>query len=51
MAMMRRWRVFIGRVTLQADAVARSVELRTMRIVAVAAGDPGREHLLCLNEP
>src|SRR5215472_16539116 len=37
--------IFLLRVTLQTDAVAFRAQLRGMRLVTVAAGDPGREHL------
>ena len=45
---MRRGRVLVGRVALQADAVARKPQLGAVRLVAVAAGDAGREHLALL---
>src|SRR5262249_8746299 len=41
-------RVFLRRVTLHADAVAGGAQLRSVRLVAVAAGDAGREHLALL---
>ena len=45
---MRRGRVLVGRMALQADAVARKPQLGAVRLVAVAAGDAGREHLALL---
>ena len=47
-AVMRCGRVFVGRVALQADAVAGRAQLGAMRLVAIAAGDAGREHLALL---
>ena len=47
-AVMRDGRVFVGRVTLQTGAVAGEAQLGAMRIVAIAAGDAGREHLALL---
>ena len=41
---MRGGLVGVGRVTLQADAVPRRAQLGAVRIVAIAAGDAGREH-------
>src|SRR5215510_4725684 len=37
-------RVLVGGVALQADAVASRAQLHAVRLVAVAAGDAGREH-------
>src|SRR6516225_3777947 len=48
MAVMGGRRVFFRRVTLHADAVAGRAQLRRVRLVAVAAGDAGREHLALL---
>ena len=50
----RSWRwcagasYLLGGVALQADAVARRAQLAAVRLVAVAAGDAGREHLALL---
>jgi len=44
MAVMRGGRILVGRVTLQADAVPGRAKFRRVRLVAVAAGDAGREH-------
>src|SRR5262245_22172811 len=41
-------RILGGGVTLRTDAVGRSAELAGMRLVTVAAGDTGREHLALL---
>ena len=43
-----RPRIFVGGVALQADAVTRRTKLCAVRLVAVAAGDAGREHLALL---
>ena len=40
--------VFVGGVALQADAVAGRAKFRAVRLVAIAAGDAGREHLALL---
>src|SRR5262249_27401062 len=48
MAVMGGRRVFFRRVTLHADAVAGRAQRRRVRLVAVAAGDAGREHLALL---
>ena len=48
MAVMRCGRVFVGGVTLQAHAVAGRAKLRRVRLVAIPAGDAGREHLALL---
>src|SRR3954447_5770147 len=45
---MRRGRVLVGRMALQADAVARKPQAGAVRLVAVAAGDARREHLALL---
>ncbi len=45
---MRDRLVFFRRVALEADAVARQLQFRRMRIVAVGAGDALREHLALL---
>jgi threonine dehydrogenase-like Zn-dependent dehydrogenase len=46
--LMGRDRIFVRRVALQANAVARELQLRTVRVVAVAAGDAPGEHLALL---
>jgi hypothetical protein len=48
MSLMGGHRIFGGGVTLQADSVGGSAELGAVRLVAVAAGDAGREHLALL---
>src|SRR3954453_6628126 len=48
MAMMRYGRVLVGRMTLQAHAVARQPERSAVWLMAVAAGDARREHLALL---
>jgi hypothetical protein len=40
--------VFVGRMALQADAFARCSKFRAVRLVAIAAGDAGGEHLALL---
>ena len=44
MAVVRDRGIFVGGVTLQADAVSRRTKLGGVRLVAIAAGDAGREH-------
>src|SRR5712671_3212624 len=51
MAMVRHRRVFVVGVTLQTDAIAGSAQLRAMRLMAIAAGDAGCEHLALLERP
>jgi hypothetical protein len=41
-------RVLVGVVTLQADTLCWSTELGAVRLVTIAAGDAGREHLALL---
>ena len=48
MPLMRGDRVFVRRMALQTDAVARQLEFRAVRVVAVAAGDALGEHLALL---
>ena len=48
MAVVRDRGILVGRVTLQADAVTGRAQLRAVRLVAIAAGDAGREHLALL---
>ena len=48
MAVVRDRGIFIGGVTLQADAVSRRTKLCGVRLVTIAAGDAGREHLALL---
>ena len=47
-AMVRDRGVFVGRVTLQTGRIAGKAQLGAMRIVAIAAGDTGGEHLALL---
>jgi hypothetical protein len=46
--MVRDRRILVGRVALQAGAVAGKLRLGAVRIMAIAAGDAGREHLALL---
>ena len=46
--MMARSRIFFRRVALLADAVTRGAKLAAVRLMAVAAGDAGCEHLALL---
>ena len=48
MAVVRVRGVLVGGVALQADAVAGRAQLGAVRLVAIAAGDAGREHLALL---
>src|SRR5215510_12350853 len=48
MAVMGGRRVFLRRVALHADAVAGRAQLRGVRLVAIAAGNAGSEHLALL---
>src|SRR5215211_5127975 len=48
MVVMRCRRILVERMTLQADAVAGNAQLGAVRLVAIAAGDAGREHLALL---
>src|SRR5262245_54755698 len=45
---MRRGRILVGSVTLQADAVRGCAKLAAVRLVAIAAGDTGGKHLALL---
>src|ERR1700758_2581630 len=45
---MRDSSIFVGGVTLQTESVARDPQLRAVRLVAIAAGDTGSEHLALL---
>src|SRR3954468_9824447 len=48
MLMMRDSGVFVGRMTLQANAITRKPQRGAMRLMAVAAGHAGCEHLALL---
>jgi hypothetical protein len=48
MMVMRDRRVRAGGVALEADAVAGYAKLPGVRLVTIAAGDAGREHLALL---
>ena len=48
MAVVRDRGIFVGGVTLQADAVSRRTKLGGVRLVTIAAGDAGSEHFALL---
>ena len=47
-AVVRNSHILVGRMALQADAISCRPKLRAMRLMAIAAGDAGREHLALL---